>query len=45
VADVDFACDPATRAVLEARHAIAIRRESITFTGLCRTCEAAQPPS
>ena len=38
LADVDFACDPATRAALEARHGLAIRSESITFTGLCRSC-------
>jgi Fur family ferric uptake transcriptional regulator len=41
VADIDYACDPATRAGLEARHGIAIRRESITFAGLCRDCAAA----
>jgi Fe2+ or Zn2+ uptake regulation protein len=38
VADVDFACDPATKASLEAQHGLAIRSESITFTGLCRDC-------
>jgi Fe2+ or Zn2+ uptake regulation protein len=38
VADVDYACDAATRAQLEARHGLAIRSESITFTGLCRSC-------
>jgi len=38
VADVDYASDAATRAELEARHGVAIRSESITFTGLCRTC-------
>jgi Fur family ferric uptake transcriptional regulator len=39
VADVDFACDPKTRARLEGRHGVAIRSESITFTGLCRSCD------
>lgn len=38
VADVDFACDPATRERLGASHGLAIHSESITFTGLCRTC-------
>lgn len=38
VEDVDFACDGATRAQLEAQHGVAIRSESITFTGLCRSC-------
>jgi Fe2+ or Zn2+ uptake regulation protein len=38
VADVDFACDPATKAAIEAQHGLAIRSESITFTGLCRAC-------
>jgi Fur family transcriptional regulator, stress-responsive regulator len=38
VADVDYACDERTRAELEARHGVAIRSESITFTGLCRSC-------
>jgi Fe2+ or Zn2+ uptake regulation protein len=38
VADVDYASDAATRADLEARHGLAIRSESITFTGLCRSC-------
>jgi Fe2+ or Zn2+ uptake regulation protein len=38
VADVDYASDAATRAELEARHGLAIRSESITFTGLCRSC-------
>jgi len=32
------ASDAATRAQLEARHGLAIRSESITFTGLCRSC-------
>jgi Fe2+ or Zn2+ uptake regulation protein len=40
VTDVDFASDAATRAELEARHGLAIRSESITFTGLCRTCSS-----
>jgi Fe2+ or Zn2+ uptake regulation protein len=40
VADVDYACDAATRAELESRHGLAIRAESITFTGLCRTCSS-----
>jgi Fe2+ or Zn2+ uptake regulation protein len=47
VADVDYACDAATRAELESRHGLAIRGESITFTGLCRTCssrESDTPP-
>lgn len=38
VADVDYACDAPTRAALEARHGLVIRNESITFTGLCRSC-------
>jgi Fe2+ or Zn2+ uptake regulation protein len=38
VADVDYASDDATRAELEARHGLAIRNESITFTGLCGSC-------
>jgi len=42
VADVDYASDAATRAGLEARHGVAIRSESITFTGLCRTCASAE---
>lgn len=41
VEDVDYACDAATRAQLEARHGLAIRHESITFSGLCRSCAAA----
>jgi Fur family ferric uptake transcriptional regulator len=40
VTDVDFACDPQTRTTLESRHGLAIRSESITFTGLCNTCTA-----
>jgi Fe2+ or Zn2+ uptake regulation protein len=40
VEDVDFAFDPATRERLEASHGLAIRSESITFTGLCRACTA-----
>ncbi len=42
VTDLDFASDAATRATLEARHNVAIRSESITFTGQCRDC--ATPP-
>jgi Fe2+ or Zn2+ uptake regulation protein len=38
VADVDYASDEPTRAQLESRHGIAIRSESITFTGLCGSC-------
>jgi Fur family transcriptional regulator, ferric uptake regulator len=41
VEDVDYALDAATRAQLEARHGLAIRQESITFSGLCRSCAAA----
>jgi Fe2+ or Zn2+ uptake regulation protein len=41
VADVDYACDPAALAALEAAHGLAIRSESITFTGLCRPCAPA----
>jgi Fur family ferric uptake transcriptional regulator len=41
VEDVDFTCGPATRARLEASHGLAIRDESVTFTGLCRSCRAA----
>jgi len=44
VEDVDFACDPATRARLEASHGLAIRSESITFTGLCRACRPTAAP-
>jgi Fur family transcriptional regulator, ferric uptake regulator len=40
VADVEYASDAATRAGIEARHGLAIRSESITFTGLCRTCSS-----
>jgi Fe2+ or Zn2+ uptake regulation protein len=40
VADVDFACDPALLAGLEARLGVAIQAESTTFTGRCRTCVA-----
>jgi Fe2+ or Zn2+ uptake regulation protein len=38
VADVDYACDSAALAALEAVHGLHIRNQSITFTGLCRTC-------
>jgi Fe2+ or Zn2+ uptake regulation protein len=38
VEDVDYAIDVATRTQLEARHGVAIRHESITFSGLCRSC-------
>jgi Fe2+ or Zn2+ uptake regulation protein len=38
VADIDYASDDRTRAALEARHGLAIRGESITFSGLCRSC-------
>src|SRR5665213_2948514 len=38
VADLDFASDAATRATLEARHAVTIASESITFTGRCGGC-------
>lgn len=41
VADLDFASDAATRAALEARHAVTIASESITFTGRCRSCAPA----
>src|ERR1700722_16205559 len=41
VEDVDYALDAATRAQLEARHGLAIRQESITFSGLRRSCPAA----
>jgi Fur family ferric uptake transcriptional regulator len=40
VADVDYASNAAARADIEARHGLAIRSESITFTGLCRTCSS-----
>jgi len=40
VEDVDYTCDAATRERLAASHGIAIRSESITFTGLCRNCAA-----
>lgn len=43
VEDVDFTCDPATRERLEASHGLAIRSESITFTGLCKHCSATTP--
>ena len=45
VADVDYTCDARTRAELEARHGLAIRHESITFTGLCRSCAPHEPGS
>jgi Fe2+ or Zn2+ uptake regulation protein len=38
VADIDYASDDATRADLQARHDLAIRSESITFTGHCGAC-------
>jgi Fur family ferric uptake transcriptional regulator len=41
VEDVDYSLDTATRAQLESRHGMAIRHESITFSGLCRSCAAA----
>jgi Fe2+ or Zn2+ uptake regulation protein len=40
VADVDYASDAATRADIESRLGLAIRSESITFTGLCRACSS-----
>jgi Fe2+ or Zn2+ uptake regulation protein len=40
VADIDYACDAPTRAALEARHGLVIRNESMTFTGLCRSCSS-----
>jgi Fe2+ or Zn2+ uptake regulation protein len=42
VEDVDYACDAPTRAALEARHGLTIANESITFTGLCRSCSPAR---
>jgi Fe2+ or Zn2+ uptake regulation protein len=45
VADIDFACDASTLSELESRHGLAIRGESITFTGLCRTCAPREPGS
>jgi Fur family ferric uptake transcriptional regulator len=42
VEDVDYACDAPTRAALEARHGLVIRNESITFTGLCRSCSSSR---
>lgn len=41
VKDVDFAPDAATLAAIEARHGLSIRSESITFTGICASCEPA----
>jgi Fe2+ or Zn2+ uptake regulation protein len=38
VADIDYACEPATVAALEARHGLAINSESITFSGRCGSC-------
>jgi Fe2+ or Zn2+ uptake regulation protein len=38
VADVDYASDEATRTELQNRHGLAIRSESITFSGLCASC-------
>jgi Fe2+ or Zn2+ uptake regulation protein len=38
VADVDYACEPATLAALERRHGVAIRGEAMTFSGLCANC-------
>jgi Fe2+ or Zn2+ uptake regulation protein len=43
VADVDYACDPAALAALESSHGLQIRTESITFSGLCRSCAGAPP--
>ncbi len=45
VADVDYACDPAALAALESSHGVRIRTESITFSGLCRSCAGALPAS
>ena len=45
VEDVDYALDEATRAQLESRHGVAIRHESITFSGLCRACAPHVIPS
>jgi Fe2+ or Zn2+ uptake regulation protein len=41
VADVAYASDPATLAAIEQRHGLAIRYESISFSGLCRNCAPA----
>ena len=43
VEDVDYASGAAARAELESRHGLAIRGESITFTGLCRSCAGREP--
>jgi Fe2+ or Zn2+ uptake regulation protein len=43
VDDVDYASDAHTRAALEARYGLAIRNESITFSGLCRSCSQCEP--
>lgn len=40
VEDVDYASDTHTRAALEARYGLAIRDESITFSGQCRACRS-----
>jgi Fur family ferric uptake transcriptional regulator len=44
VEDVDYTLDAATRTQLEARHGVAIRNESITFSGLCRSCSLNSGP-
>ena len=38
VADIDYACDPAALEALESGHGLQIRGQSITFSGLCRSC-------
>jgi Fur family ferric uptake transcriptional regulator len=45
VADVDYACAPDALAALEASHGLRIHDQSITFTGLCRSCGGAPPAS
>ncbi len=41
VEDVDYACDPAALAGLEASHGLEIVSQSITFSGSCRACATA----
>jgi Fe2+ or Zn2+ uptake regulation protein len=45
VEDVDYASGASVRADLESRHGLAISGESITFTGLCRSCVRHEPES
>lgn len=44
VEDVAYACDPGTRGAIERQYGVAIRGESITFTGLCPRCAPSAAP-